>query len=127
MINKSYTNKKGVPFYAEYNDKGIPLKPIPQKVSPHEIANAEHNDIKIQTVPLYLISPSQTHISIKQKNSEGKTVKLSSSMRSFAEGGSWNAIFNVVSMKKTTKDGKKGEALITPHNRSLYSMSAVFV
>ena len=127
MIHKSCTNKEGEPFYTEYKNQGIPLNPIPQKVSQEEIDNAEHNDIKIQTVPLYLISPSQTHISIKQKNSEGKTVKLSSSKRFFAEGCSWNTIFNVVSMNKTSKDGKEGEALITPHNRSLYSMSAVFV
>ena len=126
MINKSYTNEKGVPFYAEYTKQGIPLKPIPQHVSQDEIDNADTKDITITTVPLCLISPSQTHISISQMNKDGQTVKLSKSMRYFAAGGSWDKVFNVVSMKKKTQHGKEeGQALVTPHNRSLFALSTV--
>ena len=125
MIHKSCTNKEAEPFYTEYKNQGIPLNPIPQKVSQEEIDHASSKHITIQTVPLCMIYPSQTHISISNRKENGETVKLSKSMRFFADGGSWNKVFNVVSMEKESKEKEKGEALVTPHNRSLFSLSAV--
>jgi hypothetical protein len=90
-----------------------------------EIYNALLKEIKIQSVPLCMIYPSQTHIKHTQRKENGETVKLSKSMRFFADGGSWNKVFNVVSMDKESKEGEKGEAQVTPHNRTLFCLSTV--
>lgn len=72
-----------------------------------------------------MIDPSQTHISISQLNKNKETVKLSKSMRFYAAGGSWGNIFNVVAMQKEDVHGEQGEVYLTPHNRTLFALSAV--
>lgn len=105
MIHNYYTNQEGVPFLDEYKIQGLPLNPIKQTVPQKVRDHATEKGITLKHVPLYAILPSQTHISISQLDKAGTTVKLSKQMRFYADGGSWGNIFNVVAMKKESKDG----------------------
>ena len=79
---------------------------MPQAVKEH----AQKKGLRVKRVPLYAICPSQTHISTSQLNDKKQTVKLSATMKYYAQGGAYNNVFNVVAMHKTSKDGRQAVA-----------------